>query len=568
MAVVQELRTNAVFIIGMMTLGLVAQIQNGFGWFALVWQCVMGAISVSALATWIRLRNVPAPELVGALSIRKLTIFAALCGTSWTAGLIEWTLHAQPALVLMALAVSAIYIVHGVANSYFAPWAVVAFAAPLFGGCVFVVLAMLDSPIAEIGFVLILLNCIAAIRLLTKNWTNFAQSIDRDAERARLGAMLHEQKDIAERAVQLKTRFLASASHDLRQPMHAISLYLDGLAEIDLPENIRAVINDARVCAHDMNDMFRSLLDISRLDAQQAVPTLSVFSIAAVLSRVEKEFSPLAASRGISLKVRPCADHVYSDPVMVERIALNFVSNAVRHTTSGRILVGCRVRGRSLRLSVHDTGRGIPESAQKVIFEEFRQLDAAGPPDHTGGGLGLGLAIVRRLAQALRLQVVVRSTPGRGSMFAVDLPLVHVSRAGPQALAAASRLAGRLVVLVDDEPSILLAGAFMLKTAGCDVISASSGEEALKLLAGSVRVPDILICDYELHDAGTGADVIRSLREEFNTDIPAVLVTGNTAGGTAEKSARQLGVAVLYKPLEAAALKRSLEELVAKKELT
>jgi CheY-like chemotaxis protein len=347
--------------------------------------------------------------------------------------------------------------------------------------------------------------------------------------------------------------------------MHAITLYLDGLAEAELPERIRPVIADARVCAHDMIDMFRSLLDISRLDAQQAVPTLGTFGIGALLSRVEKEFGPLAASRGVRLKVRPCNHHVYSDPVMVERIVLNFVSNAVRHTHGGRVLVACRVRGRWLRLAVYDTGKGIAPSDQQRIFDEFHRLDPSRPHDNTGG-LGLGLAIVKRLAQALRLRVQVRSTPGRGSMFAVDLPLVHVAHSREPVRTSESRLAGRLVVLVDDEPSILQAASFILETAGCDVVGVRSGQEALSSLADSLRVPDAIVCDFELDDQHKGSDVIRELREEFNRDIPALLITGNTAGGMAEKSARELGIPVLYKPLEAAAFRNSLQSLLPTQE--
>jgi CheY-like chemotaxis protein/anti-sigma regulatory factor (Ser/Thr protein kinase) len=312
-----------------------------------------------------------------------------------------------------------------------------------------------------------------------------------------------------------------------------------------------------------MIDMFRSLLDISRLDAHHAVPALSVFSIASVLSRVEKEFLPLATARGIGFKVLPCSSHAYSDPVMVERIALNFVSNAVRYTPSGRVLVACRVRGRALRMAVYDTGKGIPESEQQHVFDEFRRLDTSRAPDHTGG-LGLGLAIVRRLAQALHLPILVRSAPGRGSMFAVDLPLVHVSSGRPEALDEASRLTGRLIVLIDDEMSILLATSFILQSAGCEVISARSPAEAMLSLASTTRVPDVIVCDYELNDKCNGADLIRQLREEFNCDIPALLVTGNSPGGLADRSAKELGIAVLYKPLEAAAMTSSLQQLLTR----
>ncbi|WP_161799006.1 hybrid sensor histidine kinase/response regulator [Caenimonas sp. SL110] len=549
----------------MMALALTMQIHAGFGWIAVAWQATMAAIMWSSLASWNRLRDRAPAEIASKQRIRRLADLAALCGSCWAVGLVVRASPEQPQLALMGVATSLIFATHASANWYFAPWAVIAFSVPLIAGSIFVFVATQEPSVAQIGILLIALHAFTTLWLLRKNWANFAHLTDLDVERNRLSAMLQEQKEIAERAVQLKSRFLASASHDLRQPMHAISLYLDGLARIELPDRARMVIDDARVCAHDLIDMFRSLLDISRLDAEQAIPALSIFSVADVLSRVEKEFLPLASARGIALKVRPCSAHAYSDPVMVERIVLNFVSNAVRYTPNGRVLVTCRVRGSSLRLAVYDTGKGIPESEQQAIFDEFRRLDPSRPHDRTGG-LGLGLAIVRRLALALRLPVTVRSAPDKGSMFAVDLPLSHVSRGRPVQAIAERSLAGRLIVLIDDEQSILRAASFILQVAGCEVICARSGQEATQLLADTTRVPDAIVCDYELNDACNGSQVIRRLREEFNLDIPAVLVTGNTAGGRVETDAGELGIGVLYKPLEAAALTGSLEELLFAKE--
>ena len=559
-AVAQLFRCNAGLIACMMALGLASQLHAGFGWMAMAWIVAIGALAWTSFANVRRLGTPASADADPVQPIRHLTFTAAATGAGWALGLLAWASPAHPQLALIAVAVSLTFALHAAATAYALPWAVIALSVPLLLASIVVCLRTLESPAESVGVVLVALNGLATWRVLRRNWRTFTQAIALDVERQRVSAMVHEQKAMAEKAVQVKTRFLASAAHDLRQPMHAISLYLDGLAETPLPDRVREVIADARVCAHDMNDMFRSLLDISRLDAQQTVPQLSVFSIAGVLSRVEKEFLPLAASRGVRLKVRPCADHVYSDPVMVERIALNFVSNAVRHTTNGRILVACRVRGRSLRLAVYDTGRGIPESQQKAVFDEFHRIDTR-PLDDTGG-LGLGLAIVRRLAVALRLPVLVRSEVGRGSMFAVDLPLMHVSRGRPQPAAAESKLAGRMVVVVDDEPSILQAASFILQTAGCNVIGARSGTEALETLGGSTRVPDLIVCDYELNDKYKGPEVIRLLREEFNSEIPALLVTGDTAGGIAERSARDLGVPVLYKPLDASALRTRLEELL------
>jgi two-component system, sensor histidine kinase len=565
-AMMRQLRGNAAFIVSMMALGLATQLQAGFGWAALAWQVAMGSLVYAALGSFLRLHQLPPPMRVSMRHIRSLTLSSAACGLVWSLGMLWWTPRADAQFALMAIAVSMAYTLHAVAACYFMPWAAIAFAAPLFAASMLVAATSLQAPMVEICIVLIVLHGLASLHELRRSWLTFSHAIDLDVQTSRLASMLQEQKQIAEDAVHLKSRFLASASHDLRQPMHAISLYLDGLAEADLPKRIRDIIIDARICAHDMIDMFRSLLDMSRLDAHQAVPSLSVFGIGAVLSRVEKEFSPLATSRGISLKVRPCDEHVFSDPVMVERIALNFVSNAVRHTQKGRVLVGCRVSERRLRLAVYDTGAGIAVEDQQKIFDEFRRLDSR-PHDHTGG-LGLGLAIVHRLAQALRLEVIVRSTVGRGSMFAVDLPLVHVPRVKPEAPAGGPGLAGRLVVLVDDEPSILDAATFILETAGCEVVPALSPSEALDVVAACTRVPDAIVCDFELNDARNGFDVIRGLREEFACDIPALLVTGNTVGGEAEESARTLAVPILYKPLEAAALRGSIESLLAQREAT
>jgi len=310
-ASVQQLRSDLVFIISMMLLGLAAQVRYGSPLAALAWQFAMGTLAYVSFATWRRLRESPPEEELSARHIHGVTVAAALCGACWASGLVAWMSGADPQLALIAIGVSITCTAHCLAARYFVPWAAVAFSVPLIAGSIFVCVSTLDAPMAQVGIILIALYALAGFSQLRRNWARFAGSADGHTVGSQLEAMLMEQKEIAERAVQLKTRFLASASHDLRQPMHAISLYLDGLAEItDLPERIRRVVADAQVCAHDMNDMFRSLLDMSRLDAQQAVPALSVFCIGSVLSRVEKEFLPLATSRGIQLTVRPCADHV------------------------------------------------------------------------------------------------------------------------------------------------------------------------------------------------------------------------------------------------------------------
>mgnify|MGYP000458654488 CR=1 FL=1 len=236
-------------------------------------------------------------------------------------------------------------------------------------------------------------------------------------------AATHElmlKKEEAERGNHAKTRFLAAASHDLRQPMHAMALYLGELSSLDLPERARRAVGDARLCADDLNDMFRSVLDMAQLDSQAARPQPRPFCVAALLDRVERTFKPLADAEGVDLRVLSRAQWAHSDPAMVERVIMNFTSNALRHARGNRVLVTCRARGDTLRLAVHDNGAGIAPAQQQAIFEAFYRLDTGAHQRHTG--FGLGLSIVSRLTHMLDVPLVLRSAPGHGSMFAIDLP--------------------------------------------------------------------------------------------------------------------------------------------------
>lgn len=328
-----------------------------------------------------------------------------------------------------------------------------------------------------------------------------------------------------EQSVPDQIQVLAAASHDLRQPLHALSLYLGELSGLDLPERARRAIHDASQCARAMDDMLGSVLDISRLHARQDTPRMTVFCISAVLARVARTFAPLAHSRGVRLKVRARKQLVCSDLIMVERIAMNFISNAVRHAPGGRVLVACRMRGDTLRLAVHDNGPGIPLAMQRAIFNEFYRLDTVSHPGRSGG-FGLGLAIVRQLAQALQAPVTVRSRPGHGAMFAVDLPALRACTAPPDAAPGApgiGGLAGKLVVLIDSDAPALLTATTALQSAGCVVVSAISERQALDVLVNISRAPDAIVCRTAALSGTTGSALIQDLREEFNCDIPALL---------------------------------------------
>ena len=387
----------------------------------------------------------------------------------------------------------------------------------------------------------------------------FIESLKLRFENTQLVAKLTIEKENAEMANLAKSRFLAIASHDLRQPMHAMNLYLGSLAGIDLSERARALLVNVRQCARAMDDMFRALLDISRLDAGSVQPDIQVFNVATVLDRLRIEFEPQARAKGLELRVARCSASVRSDPALVERILRNFAANAVDHSESGRILIGARRRGERLRLAVYDLGPGIPPDQQGKVFAEFYQL--GNPERDRSKGLGLGLAIVDRLARLLAAQVTLSSRIGGGSMFAVDLPRAHEAAAAVAspfpAPARRQDLSGLLVVVVDDEDAILQASRTLLEQWGCTVVTAASGSQALERLSSSTRVPDALLCDYRLRDGENGIGVIEALRAEFNEDIPGVLITGDTAPDRIRETEAS-GLLVLHKPLDEDKLRDAL----------
>jgi signal transduction histidine kinase/ActR/RegA family two-component response regulator len=362
---------------------------------------------------------------------------------------------------------------------------------------------------------------------------------------------------------QAKSRFLAAASHDLRQPMHALNLYLGALTLHQLPPSALPVLANVRLCAETMDEMFRALLDISQLDASIVQAEISIFPIEQLLERVRMEFLPAAQAKGLALHVAPCSAFIKSDPVLLSRILSNLMANAVRYTEHGKILVGCRRKGNKLQLAVYDTGPGIAAGHQAEVFEEFYQV--GNPERDRRQGLGLGLAIVKRLAVLLDTHIKLISRPGHGAMFALDLPLVHAEnpvldhsmRAGSKE----GQLAGALVAVVDDEPVILNATRTLLEQWGCTVIAATSGSSAIEQLSLCSQVPDALLCDYRLRGNETGIDVINAIRKEYNENIPAMLISGDT-GPQRVKEIQASGLTVLHKPVLDHILQAALSKLV------
>jgi CheY-like chemotaxis protein len=345
--------------------------------------------------------------------------------------------------------------------------------------------------------------------------------------------------------------------------MHALNLYVGSLAGLDMSERARAVLANVRQCGEAMDKMFRALLDVSRLDAGTVQPDVRAFRVAPLLEGARMEFEPQARHKGLDLRIVGCTATVHGDPALIERILRNLVANAVNHTERGKVLVGCRRKKAGVRLAVYDTGPGIAPAEQSAIFEEFYQI--GNPERDRSKGLGLGLAIVSRLAKLLSIPVTLVSLPGRGSMFAIDLPRAR-RQDGKHAAASAAvpagqdDLSGALVVVVDDEAAILDAMRLLLEMWGCTVITAASGAEALERLGRASRAPDVLVCDYRLRAHEDGIGVIEAVRAEFNEDIPAMLITGDTAPERI-REIEASGLLVLHKPLQEDELRGNLSRL-------
>ncbi|MGN6461477.1 MAG: hybrid sensor histidine kinase/response regulator, partial [Pseudolabrys sp.] len=381
---------------------------------------------------------------------------------------------------------------------------------------------------------------------------------ERTEELTRLNAALARAKRDAEEANTSKTRFLAAASHDILQPLNAARLYVTSLVERSTGPNSQLVGNiDASLEA--VEEIFNALLDISRLDAGVLRPEPTSFRIDQLLRQIEVEFAPIASGKGLELVFVPSQRVIRSDRRMLRRLLQNLVSNAIKYTPKGRVLVGCRLRGDQLRIDVFDTGVGIPESQHKTIFAEFHRLDQGA---RIARGLGLGLSIVERIARVLQHEIDMDSRVGHGTHFSITVPL---SDAPPAHLpitlqpeSDASQLAGTVAVCIDNEPAILDGMEALLGGWGCRVIKAADAATALQIIEQDKLRPNGLLVDYHL-DRSNGIAAIARLRQQLGEDLPAILITADRSPRVRDE-ARTHGIQVLNKPLRPAALRALLAQ--------
>lgn len=381
------------------------------------------------------------------------------------------------------------------------------------------------------------------------------------AERKQIARALRDARDAAETANRSKDKYLAAASHDLLQPLNAARLLISTLRERPLPDAEKVLVERTHQALEGAEDLLTDLLDISRLDQAAVKPDVALYRLDELFGPLVSEFRTVADAAGLKLRARIGDYAISTDLRLMTRILRNFLSNACRYTDEGRILLGARRRGDHLRLEVWDTGRGIAADRLQAIFLEFNQLDVGRAADRKG--VGLGLAIVERIAKILGYRVGVRSWPGRGSMFSIDVPIgeampLPIHQAAPQP-GAGNPLPGRRLLVLDNEVSILESMGALLGQWGCEVVTATDEVGALLALQG--RAPELILADFHLDHGVVGCEVVRHLREHFGAAIPAVIITADRSD-QCRRSLNKLGAPLLNKPVKPGKLRAVLSQLL------
>jgi signal transduction histidine kinase/CheY-like chemotaxis protein len=400
--------------------------------------------------------------------------------------------------------------------------------------------------------------------VLARNYRHTLQRLLEHKLRADgLAAQLRVEKQAAEAARQeaevanrAKTQFFTAASHDLRQPLHAMGLFAEALRQRTHEPEVANLVNSINASVDALEGLFSELLDITRIDAGGVEVRPQHFEIEDILRKLRLHYEPTAFEKGLALTLRGGRRVVHADPLLVERVLRNLVSNAIRYTNDGGVLVAARARGGKVILQVWDSGLGIREDEQAKVFEEFYQVpNTPAVAPHQRKGLGLGLAIVKRLADLMGAPITLRSHPGRGTVFTLELPAGE--RPQPQPSASSARglpgltLEGRLIVVVEDEPAVRSGLEVLLQGWGAQLASFDSVAECSAWAAASdpaaVR-PDLCIVDYRLESGRNGVEAIATLRERFGAALPAIVVTGSTMS-TLDKEAQEKDFHLLLKPV-------------------
>jgi two-component system, sensor histidine kinase len=375
---------------------------------------------------------------------------------------------------------------------------------------------------------------------------------------------LSQAKQQAEAASSLKSSVLISVTHDLLQPLNAARLTLSALEEMMASPKGLSLTEQVDRSLATLEDLLRTLLDISKLDAGVLKPEFRPVSISKLFEALQQEFTPVAAKRHLVLRIRPSAETVLSDPMMLRRILQNLLANALRYTQHGSVLMGCRLKGSNLSIEVHDTGPGIPEAQREAIFMEFQRGETSIGAD---AGIGLGLSIVRRFATALGHEIHLKSRLGRGSMFGVTAPRTSApeetawTREPAHPESAYGGTEDARILLIENDLSSAEGLANLLEKWGCDVAIAKSAADALDNISALDDVPDIIVADLHLDNGETGIDAVEEIRDAIKTKVPAIIVTADYSAKAASDAA-SFGHELLKKPIKPTEMRSLLSFLL------
>ena len=534
-----------------------APFERGYGWAGMLSLCAVAHVVLYRAYG----RAAPDDDAIGFWALA----FSAIClieGLGW--GWASVDLLPGDEFDAQLLVIVVVYAVSACSIPAFGSYLPAFFAFFLPTTIPFMVASQLSTrPVEHAATPLSLIFIISMGALAVRASRIFDQLVCLRLETEILAEDLQRQKEIAEQANLAKSTFLAAASHDLRQPVHALGLFVGALRSTALPPEAMRLSEQIEASVVAMDSLFTALLDISRLDAGVVEVRPQTFSIQPLLDRLCREHEAEADAKSVAIVQHRSSAAVSADPILLERVLRNLISNAVRYTDAGRIVVGCRRDKGVLSVEVRDTGRGIPAALQQKVFQEYFQL--GNPERDRSKGLGLGLAIVRRMTDLMGCEIVVRSEPGRGSAFSIRVPLADPAAAvdipvlDPQTPLAS----GGLIVVIDDEAAIRDAMSSQLLAWGFEVIAAAGGDDIIDRLATCPMRPDVIICDYRLRGSENGIDVIERLHSEYNEAIPAMLVTGDTAPDRLAE-AEASGLLLLHKPVSRSKLRAGIASLTAR----
>jgi signal transduction histidine kinase len=379
---------------------------------------------------------------------------------------------------------------------------------------------------------------------------------DRTEELTRLNSELAQAKSTAEDANNSKTRFLAAASHDILQPLNAARLYVTSLVERRNGGEDARLVDNIDDSLEAIEEILGALLDISRLDAGAMTPAITRFKMGDLMRSLEIEFAPSARAKGLKLTFVPCSLPVESDRALLRRLLQNFISNAIKYTPRGRVLIGCRRNGQHLQIGVYDTGVGIPPQKRGEIFKEFHRLEQGA---RIARGLGLGLSIVERLARVLNHRIAIDANGSGGSVFSVTVPVakaVNYIAAVTTATPLSTPVSGALIVCIENDAAILDGMKTLLTAWNAEVIAVADPEAAIEAIEAAGRPVTGLLVDYHL-DRGNGLAAIRDIRRRFGDNVPAILITADRSPHV-RAAAREENIVMLNKPVKPASLRALL----------